>query len=891
MLTLDTLIERDLECGGTVVTPSPQRAAAVRLAYGVARLARGARAWRTPDAIAYRAWLVREAFRAADAGEPIPRPLAAAEEWLLWRQAAADAAPAGTGLQDAASAGVLADSLSHAARLMFEWRIPPAVLRGSDGECEWLARALEQVEMRCHEAHAAPSHALARLLRAWRPGPVTFAGFTERSAARGAWLEEPAVRPNREAAMGRAFVACASDPTEELQLAADWCRSRLATDPQCRLLVVVPDLAERRGEALRLVEQVLTPRAALAGDEAASAVAVEGGEPLAGYPLVRHGLLALEFLTGALELAELSAWLRDAFWRAPTAEDRARLDAWLRRALATEVAPRDLLQALQSAPAGLRPAARQMADAVAGALEALEPALEASPILSWARRFARSLEALGWPGTRPLTSVEQQTKARLEDLLAELVAMGAHLGALEAQHAVRTLRALAARTSFAPQSGDAAVTLTESLSDPLVRYDGIWVAGLHADAWPAAPRANPFIPLAAQIRAGIPEATVAGTLAKARVLLDRWCARAPQLVVSWPQRIEDRDCLVSPLLAEVPGIERWAPRERPLALARVVRAARRTESFTDGRGAPWSAREPLPGGARAIEYQSRCPFRSYAELRLACVPLERPRPGIDPRTRGRLMHRALELLWRELGGSEGLSRENASGALGGLIERCVARASRESLAPASGPSGEAAQRRERRRIARLLHGLSALELERASFRVSALELPRSLTLAGARLDLRIDRIDELEDGTRIILDYKTGRPAPLEWLSDRLTDPQLLLYLLAAGGGVGALAMVHLTTGRIAFRGLADRPGRLPRVAALAGDEERAGAGAGAGVVGVGAAWQDQVRRWQGLLEQLARDFLEGAAAVDPVPGACRICHLHTLCRVSETQGTESSDG
>jgi RecB family exonuclease len=343
--------------------------------------------------------------------------------------------------------------------------------------------------------------------------------------------------------------------------------------------------------------------------------------------------------------------------------------------------------------------------------------------------------------------------------------------------------------------------------------------------------------------------------------------------------MEDRECAPSPLLAELDGIEPWTPDERSPTLARRIRATRRIESFADDAGTPWAPGAPLPAGTRALDYQSRCPFRAYAELRLSSTPLQAPRPGIDPRERGRLVHRALEYFWREIGGSEGLQRATVSGGLERLIDDCVARAARESFSRPSSPSAEALQRRERRRIAQLLLDLTALEGGRAPFRVSALEVRRSLTLAGARLDVRIDRIDELDDGARVILDYKTGKPVPLEWLADRLTEPQLLAYLLAEGGNACALATVHLSTERVAYRGMSDRPHRLPRLPALCEEESTAA-----------AAWQDQIRRWEALLQRLAEDFLSGSATVDPAESACRICHLHTFCRIGEIRAASGGE-
>ncbi|MGH8150507.1 MAG: PD-(D/E)XK nuclease family protein, partial [Steroidobacteraceae bacterium] len=684
------------------MTPTPGRAAAVRLAYDLGQ-ARQRRSWATPQAIGWHAWLEREAIRAADAGEPIPRPLRAAEEWLLWRRAAE------TEQGESGAAAWLAGALSGAARLLFDWSIPARVLESSASEeCRRLARALEFVEMRSREAHAVPSHALCGLLTGLEPrDPVTFAGFAERSRARAAWIAAAVARSaevrelsstagerSPEAAPGRRLAVRAADPADEFELVALWCRSQLAADPSRRLLVIVPDLAQRRVEAERVLEQALAPRQALTGVQDEGALAVESGEPLAGLPVVRHALTAFDLLTGTLEVGALSAWLRAAFWRSPD-PDRARLDEWLRRVLSVEITPRELLSALEAAPVGLASAAATLGAALQGALRELGPPGEPAPVKSWAQRFRRSLEALGWPGARALSGLEQRAQVRFEEALADFIAIGGQVGAVGARDSLRLFEALLGEMPLQRASGEAAVTLTGALADPVVRYDGIWVAGLHADAWPPPPAVNPFIPLAAQRQAGIPGVTALGSLARARALLDVWSRSARELVTSWPGRLDDSDCLPSPLIAERPGVEAWIPGERPASLARSLRAARRSESFDDS-GSPWPLTVPLPSGTRAVDRQARCPFRSYAELRLAALPLETPRPGFDPRERGRLMHRALEHLWRELGGSEGLGSRAAAGDLERLIEACVARAAAEDRAAAGegGRTGEATRRRE-----------------------------------------------------------------------------------------------------------------------------------------------------------------------------------------------------
>lgn len=847
------------------MVPSAGRAAALLHACAARKIECGRRAWRAPDVAAYRPWLEREAYRAADAGLDVPRPLRAAEEWLLWREAAASAAEAaGFEAQDR-----LADSLHRAALLLYEWNIAPAALEtAAHAEAALLARALQQVEGRTHDLRAVARHRLASVLRAWRPPqPVTFAGFAETTAERRRLLDAWSApdRTRGEGERGDVRLLRAGDAAEELELAASWCRTRLEHEPHERLLVVLPDLARRRSEVLRVFRRTLAPGAA-----DSDLLAIEDGGTLGEEPLVRHALAALRFLLEGAETPELGAWLRAAFWKCPTAVERAKLEAALRETLGVDSAPPALLAALRGLPGPLEHAAAGLRASLEAALEALtQPPGAASPS-EWARRFDRALRALGWPGERALTAREQQAQAGLLEALADLATLGAQVGSIGAARALRTIGVLAERRVLGPLSGDAAVTLAGELVDPIVRYDGIWIAGLHADAWPPPIELNPFIPPSLQRRAGIPAADGAKSLALARELLRRCLNAAPRIVASWPARSEQRELALSPLLAELRSAgaasETSVQRGGAITAAEGVRGSRRIETYADEAGDPWPALSPLPAGTRAIEYQSRCPFRAYAELRLGGAPLEARHPGISPLERGRLLHRALELLWDGLAGSRGLETESRTGALARRVAKCVERAAGETLPVAQDAPSRAAQRRERRRAERLLVELAALEGQRAPFRVRSLELRRRVEIAGATLELRIDRLDELADGSCAVFDYKTGQSVSVDWLAERVANPQLLVYALAAGPRVAAVAMIHLLPQRIAYRGMADRRERLPRI----------------GAPPDAAQWAALVDRWREQVERLAHEFLQGRAAAEPLGDACATCHLHGFCRIAD---------
>src|SRR5690606_18841724 len=63
---------------------------------------------------------------------------------------------------------------------------------------------------------------------------------------------------------------------------------------------------------------------------------------------------------------------------------------------------------------------------------------------------------------------------------------------------------------------------------------------------------------------------------------------------------------------------------------------------------------------------------------------------------------------------------------------------------------------ERRRLRAILNGFLAAEVRRQPFRVLAVEKTGRLERHGVELDLKIDRIDRLEDEALLVADYKTG---------------------------------------------------------------------------------------------------------------------------------------
>jgi ATP-dependent helicase/nuclease subunit B len=803
-------------------------------------------------------WLDREAAAAARDHVRLPRVLGATEAWLLWRQCSLETAQ-GVGI-DASDA--LIDALKRAFDLAADWFIPvDAIARGAQIECVWLARTMQAFTARCRDLHALPLAQLTTCLDQARTGPVQLAGFStmrplqrdliERWRAHGSEIALIAT----QGAPARASIARTLDADDELASAVEWVQRRLLEDGRRRLLVVVPHL-----ETVRPMLSSLFGRAQ-------HTFAIEGGERLTGAPLVRHALTSLRFALAPLDFDVFSAWLRSPFWQRPDGADRARIDLWLRRELDVRVSWQDLLQRLASPPDALAEAATQWREHLERFAATFTGMTARANV--WAERFLVALSALGFPG-KEHGAAPLESHVRMRETLNDLASLDVALGELTLSAAIGWLERLIDRASFAAAPPDPVVAISASAEDPIVRYDGIWVTDQRAERWPAAVWRDPFIPVHAQLAAGVPAASATGRLAEARALLARWRNGTDELVLSWPSSADEcaqtRSVLVDGL-EDAQGFAREDLRSTPAR--KVFAAAPPVEAFDDYQGEPWPAEAFLPGGSRSIEHQIRCEFRAYSELRLRAVRLDAPRPGLAPRERGRLVHRALELLWDELRDSARLRAIGAE-ALDRLIAQSIGRAAEELLAEDRSVSRERALRRERRRVHFVLAALCAVESRRPPFAVMERETRRTLEIAGTRLNVRIDRVDRLEDGQLALIDYKSGEPRAQAWFEARPEQAQLLVYLRAMQAPVAVLATAHLATGQVGFRGIADRAGRLPRVPGFTAANGMADPD----------AWTRQLAEWNRLVDAAARGFAEGRAVRDPARGACTHCHLHALCRI-----------
>jgi len=401
---------------------------------------------------------------------------------------------------------------------------------------------------------------------------------------------------------------------------------------------------------------------------------------------------------------------------------------------------------------------------------------------------------------------------------------------------------------------------------------------MQASTWPAAAKPSPVIPVSLQRELKMPHASAEREWMFASGLMQRYVSSATEVHASYVRSVDGIPELPSPLLEGFlwQQVEDEPHRCDPLWLRQREELA--MESVLAD-AAPTVQHAELPmlrGGSGLLEDQSHCPFRAFAKRRLNTQPLGEFYTGMSPALRGSILHDALFTFWGLVQNTVELQRlapADLEQTISDAIEDALgAVPSRQRLA-----FGNAYLSLEGQRLQRLFREWIAVEKQRSHFSVYARELDVTLEIAPLEIALRVDRIDQLKDGSLMIIDYKSGRSDVKDWLGARPSKPQLLLYSVAAENDpttpdVSVLAFAQVRARDCSYRGA----GSINAAEGVRTDIEKLVEGKNPA-----ADWQSLNDNWRHILEGLVAEFIAGEAQVAPLSSSsCSYCGLDALCRV-----------
>ena len=711
------------------------------------------------------------------------------------------------------------------------------------------------------------------------PSQVEIAGFHEPTATQqrlfdalercGTKVQERRWPDLRESALRLGL----ADTSREIRAAAQWTRRVLeeepeAAHPQFRIGIVVPDLYRLRSHIERVFGEEFHPRTRLRPDlDPRRLFNISLGLPASKYPIIGSAFLILETNPKEIPIEIASRLVRSPFL--PGAEEewtkRALLDVALRSKGEYHVSLVNIIKL-----AGKADAANGCPTLVAQLRHwnTQYEALVAEGLPSdWAKVISDYLRIIGWPGNRELSSIEYQTLEIWTELLAELAGLDSVCGMIRFKAAIGRLGRIASARLFQPKSEPAPVQIMGVYEASGLCFDRLWIMGMHDNAWPTASAFYPFVPLRLQRRLALQHSSPGLQLEYTKTLTTRLLSSAPTIVVSYPKRDCDVDVKVSPFFSGLPessGDELGIPAAK--SYVEQLCGSSRMELLDDSYGPPCGD-IVNKGGTALFKLQAACPFKAFAELRLEAIALDLPEPGLSAIDRGTLVHSILQQVWKQLR-SHHVLQSMSDDRLTEVVESSVVTEIQKFSAHRRTLRSPRCAEIERGRLNRIVRKWLAREKERKPFTMLEQEEKLRVSVGGHEMNIRIDRIDRMENGDLAIIDYKTGDCSISDWDGDRPDEPQLPIYAVAANAPLAGVFFGCLKAGKIGFKGKAFAPGIVP-----------------------GVNWKKSqpplshcIGEWRDALDRLGNDFSAGHAIVDPKKqkATCKYCALSALCRISQ---------
>jgi probable DNA repair protein len=854
-----------------IVTPSPLLAAVATQQAAAYHLEKGRESFERAPIYSIDAWLTarwQEARYAAD----VPLLLSPSQERALWQTIIEQEQP---GLFDPSAAAGLA---RRAATLLAQWHIPSEGDLWRDHEDgRQFQMWLQLFRGRCQREGWITRADLWRMVPAWITAGVcsreltVFAAFEETTPAlervkhslgSAAFIEPARLKQSP----GRARVKSFSSFREELEYAARVARAALERDPKQSIAVFVPGLSAQRPLVERIFEQVLYPTRSMrfapthvAGAEHYSAFHITASTPLGEHPIAANALLLAELARPRIHHAEAAAILRSPFLSGAAAERSARAmaDLDLRRRRELDVTMRELEAASSACPL--------LTPVWSAVRRVLRKRPKQAELPVWSEFIRDLLQAAGWPGDMPLTAEEQKAVEQWNETLSSLAALGLVSNRLTYDAALAHLRRLLSRAGLEHGDWFSPVQILDAEDCSALAFDSAIITGLSDETWPPAIEPSPLVPFRLQRAHDVPATSPESILETRQRLTGNLFQSASQSVITYSGHL-------SPIAGKfVDTQEIDTPKvDIPVWLGKMPRqsfAPAALDERDDTNAPPYMAREIARGGTGLIKAQSLCPFRAFAEYRLEAKAPEDACFGFDARDRGGFVHRALQLIWQELGDQNQL-RSTPDDHLRAIVQDAVSQAVADD---ASSPLHRLTSSAERERLERLL--LDWLRLERTRkqpFTVETVEQERYYEIPGLRLKLRVDRIDRLKNGKVLLIDYKSGKQSRKKLECPRPHEPQLLVYAAATGEDVDGVFFGELKPRELRVVGFSrEKHFDSPSVTVM-----RDG-------------WDAFLRRSEDEVERIAGEFVRGHAAVDPLRGACEYCGIRPLCRVNESPAPE----
>ena len=376
------------------------------------------------------------------------------------------------------------------------------------------------------------------------------------------------------------------------------------------------------------------------------------------------------------------------------------------------------------------------------------------------------------------------------------------------------------------------------------KYDATWIMNLNEHHWPIPHQYNPFIPIKIQHDRHI--STHEKRHLNASKILDKFIHTSPFVTLSYAKKMGEEEIFPSPTLYSFVSsklLEDTNFKYKKNKLNHDV-----IEYIEDNTSNKIEVQKTVKSGIKLLEAQSICPAWAFYEFRLGAKQIEdEDEENLTTRLRGNLFHKTLEEFWTEYKSSSlvsALNEKELSKKIQEITHKNI------SIERKNYPRilSEFFNIEEMRLISYLEKWIRH-ELKRGDFEVKETEKNIPIHLGCLNFNIKIDRIDEVNQNN-IVIDYKSGTTKTLnEWFLNAYGELQMPFYaLFASNKPIDAIAIGVINAAKPQWIGIGRDKDLLQGIKDSTATQYQ--------------SWDDLIGFWKCRIDDAIKSYESGNAAV-----------------------------
>jgi len=376
------------------------------------------------------------------------------------------------------------------------------------------------------------------------------------------------------------------------------------------------------------------------------------------------------------------------------------------------------------------------------------------------------------------------------------------------------------------------------------KYDATWIMNLNEHHWPIPHQYNPFIPIKIQHDRHI--STHEKRHLNASKILDKFIHTSPFVTLSYAKKMGEEEIFPSPTLYSFVSSKLLEDTNFKYKKNKLNHEF--IEYIEDNTSNKIEVQKTVKSGIKLLEAQSICPAWAFYEFRLGAKRIEdEDEENLTTRLRGNLFHKTLEEFWTEYKSSSlvsALNEKELSKKIQEITHKNI------SIERKNYPRilSEFFNIEEMRLISYLEKWIHH-ELKRGDFEVKETEKNIPIHLGCLNFNIKIDRIDEVNQNN-IVIDYKSGTTKTLnEWFLNAYGELQMPFYaLFASNKPIDAIAIGVINAAKPQWIGIGRDKDLLQGIKDSTATQYQ--------------SWDDLIGFWKCRIDDAIKSYESGNAAV-----------------------------